>query len=200
MAYTKLGLYNLALRNLGITTSLQSPEGNDAKVVALNTYYEPAKNQTLKDADWNFARAYRTLALTESAKSDNPKYSYEYERPEDCLYSREVYAGIPGEKLQHEPASSYLTGKEVINTNVYGASLKYTRRIDEEALFSVDFGFALGWHLSYLIADSVGMASKKDYATKMYSYEIGKAIIANSNEGLDDTEEKEPDWMRDRNG
>ena len=198
MAYTELGIYNLALRNLGITTSLQSTKGNDSKVVALNTYYEPAKDQTLKDADWNFARAYRTMALTESAISDNPKYQIEYKRPDDCLYAREVYIGLPGEKNKFECASSYLTGKEVINSNAPSASLKYTRRIDNEAFFSVDFGKALGWHLSYLIADSVGMASKKENAAKMYAYEMSKAIVANSNEGLDDTEEKDAPWIGDR--
>lgn len=200
MAYTKLEIYNMALRNLAVTTTLQSTEGNDSKIVALNTYYETAKNQMLKDVDWNFARAYRTMALTKSAVSDNPQYTHEYERPEDCLLVREVYINKPGGDIDFECASSYPTGKEVINTNAYSASLKYTRRINNQAFFSVDFCNTLGWYLAFLIADSIGMSAKKESALKMYSYELSKAIVANSNEGRENIKEGSVSWMDDRNG
>lgn len=195
MAYTQLSIYNLALRNLGVTASIQSVEGNDAKVVALNTFYEMARDQTLKDADWNFARAYCTMSPTESGTSDNPKYEYEYDRPDNCIYTREVYLVKPGENLPFEPASSYSTGKEVINTNTYGASLVFTRRVTNEAFFPVDFVNALSWHLSFLICDAIGLAGKKENTTKTYSYMLSKAITSNANEGYDVVDEKDAPWI-----
>lgn len=198
MAFTKLSIFNKSLRNLGVTTSLQSDQGTDTKIVALNTYYDTAKDQTLKDADWNFARANRSMALTESAVSTNPKFIREYERPEDCLYIREVYISKPGERLKYEPASNFLTGKEVINTDAYPANLVYTRRIDQEAFFPVDFVTVLSWHLSMLICESIGMGAKREYATKMYAFELAKAITANINECNDAEEEKDAPWIEDR--
>ena len=194
MSYTKLQIYNLALWNLGVKTTLQKTEGVDPKVVALNLFYNLAVEQTLKDFDWSFARVRKDLALTESGKSENPFYRYEFAYPDDCLSAREIVSLDPSSNIDFEPATNSETMKLVINTNMPTAKLKYTRRVDKEAFFTSEFVMALSWYLAFLICDGIGFASKKENAMKIYASLFNRATVANASEGFEN-QEQDASWI-----
>lgn len=196
MSYTRLQIYNLALWNLGVKTTLQSTTGTDPKVVALNLFYDVALEQTLKDNDWNFARAYKDLALSSTGKSENPFYQYEFDYPNDCLSAREIVSLDPNTNIDFE-VSSNTSMKQVINTNVPTAKLKYTRRVDKEAFFTPEFVMALGWYLAFLICDGIGFGNKKENAMKIYVSLFNRAAVANACEGFENREQ-DASWIEAR--
>ena len=64
MNLTKAKIFNMALKNLRVSTGIYNINQTDKNTVVLNEYYDNAKEQVLKDYDWNFANSYRELALT----------------------------------------------------------------------------------------------------------------------------------------
>ena len=64
MNYTKAKIFNMALKNLRVSVSIQNPNQSDKNTIILNEFYDSAKEQVLKDFDWNFANSYRELTLT----------------------------------------------------------------------------------------------------------------------------------------
>ena len=56
MNYTKAKIFNIVLKNLRVTSSIQNANQNDKNTVVLNEFYETARDQVLKDFDWNFVK------------------------------------------------------------------------------------------------------------------------------------------------
>ena len=77
MNYTKAKVFNIALKNLRVSVSIQSANQTDKNTLVLNEFYDSAKEQVLKDFDWNFANSYRELSLTGNIPQ-NPKFLYEH--------------------------------------------------------------------------------------------------------------------------
>ena len=55
MNYTKAKIFNIVLKNLRVSVTIQNANQNDKNTVILNEFYDCAKEQVLKDFDWNFA-------------------------------------------------------------------------------------------------------------------------------------------------
>ena len=73
MNYTKSKIFNITLKNLRVSVGIQNSNQSDKNTVILNEFYDSAKEQVLKDFDWNFANSYRELALTGNIPQ-NPKF------------------------------------------------------------------------------------------------------------------------------
>lgn len=99
MNYTKAKIFNIALKNLRISVGIQNANQDDKNTIILNEFYELAKEQVLKDFDWNFANSYRELSLTGNIPS-NPKFLYEYDYPNDCLFAREIISYCDKELIE----------------------------------------------------------------------------------------------------
>lgn len=199
MEYTKKDIYNMALRNLRVTSSVSDADitaGTDSKVVTLNTYYAAAIEQTLKGTDWNFAEAYATLNIEYESKI--PNYTYAYDYPKDCIMPREIVTGVTTKKEPFKITTDYPSYKEVINTNIQNPLLRYTRNITNEKYFKSDFVMALSWYLSFLVAPSIGMASEQKNAYAVYTSMLGFAVASNGNED-NDIEEKSSEFLGARN-
>lgn len=193
MGFSKVQIYNLALANLGVTATIQSTTQAETKTITLNSFYEPALQQVLKDFDWNFARGYKQLTPTGN-ECLNPKYSYEYDYPNDCINAREIVTGATPDNIPFEIASNQL-GQVVINTNISPATLRYTKIVDKEAFFTSEFVMAFSWYLSFLVAESLtGNSGKREKALAIYNGLISSAQIANSTEGYEE-EQINVSWM-----
>ena len=194
MSFSKTNLYNITLKNLGIGVTVQSTTESNIYNSTLNTYYAVAKEQALKDFDWNFASTIRELTLTEN-DCENPRYTYQYDYPNDCVSARELI-NASNENIPFEVASNFITNTQVINTNITPASLRYTRRITDESEFTAEFLMAFSWYLAFLAAPSIASdaESKRNTAFKIYSGMVGKAQVSNANEGYDDFEKEAP-WV-----
>ena len=172
MNYTKAKIFNISLKNLRVSLSIQNANQTDK-----NT------EQVLKDFDWNFASVYRELSLTGNIPV-NPKYLYEYDYPNDCLFSRELISYTCNDALDFEIAAN-ITGQKVINTNVSPAVLRYTKLIDNEAFFPTEFATALSWYLAFLAAPAItGNRSIQSDCLSIYTSMLAKAKVINASEGL----------------
>lgn len=193
MNYTKAKIFNLALKNLRISQSLQSALQTDRNTVILNEYYESARDEVLKDFDWNFANAYRELTPTGNIPQ-NPHFLYEYDYPNDCLLAREIINGYSENIVEFEVAAAQNCQK-VISTNVSPAILRYTRIINNENFFTVEFAMALSWYLAFLSAPSVSAdRSLQSDCLNVYSAILKRAKVLNAQEGFLETKEDNK-WM-----
>ena len=182
MNYTKSKIFNITLKNLRVSVGIQNSNQSDKNTVILNEFYDSAKEQVLKDFDWNFANSYRELALTGNIPQ-NPKFLYEYDYPNDCLFAREIIPYVNKEIVEFEVGSN-VTGQKVINTNITPAVLRYTKSVDNETFFSTEFVMALCWYLAFLAAPAItGNRSIQSDCLSVYTSILAKAKTINASEG-----------------
>ena len=182
MNYTKAKIFNITLKNLRISVGIHNTNQTDKNTVILNEYYDTALEQVLKDFDWNFANSYRELSLT-GYIPQNPKYLYEFDYPNDCVFAREIVPYVSDEIVEFEVATNS-TGQKVINTNITPAILRYTKLVENETFFSSEFVAALCWYLAFLAAPAVtGNRAIQNDCLSVYSSMLAKAKALNASEG-----------------
>ena len=189
MNYTKAKIFNLALKNLRISQTLQSTMQTDRNTIILNEYYESARDEVLKDYDWNFANAYRELTPTGNI-SQNPYFLYEYDYPNDCLFAREIINSSDVKIIEFE-VSTTENMQKVINTNYSPAVLRYTKVMTNESFFPVEFAMALSWYLAFLSAPSISAnRNLQSDCLNVYSSVLKRAKMLNAQEGYLETKEE----------
>lgn len=182
MNYTKAKIFNMSLKNLRVSINIQNSNQTDKNTLILNEFYDVAREQVLKDFDWNFANSYRELSLTGNIPQ-NPKFLYEYDYPNDCVFAREIIPYVSCDLVEFEIASNS-TGQKVINTNQTPAILRYTKSVDNETFFSTEFVMALSWYLSFLAAPAVtGNRAIQSDCMNVYTHIIAKSKAMNASEG-----------------
>lgn len=192
-SYTKAKIFNMALKNLGVSVGVQGVDQNDRNTVVLNDYYDTAKEKVLMDHDWSFASTYRELTPTGNT-SINPKYSNVYDYPNNCVFVREIVTADETQKIEFEIAS-LSNGKRVILTNESPATIRYTRLVDEETYYPPNFAMALAWFLAFLTASSVtGARAKTSDCMQIYRQMLLEARTTDANEGVKEIEEG-CDWL-----
>ena len=190
MNYTKAKIFNITIKNLRVSVGIQNTNQTDKNTVVLNEFYESAKDQVLKDYDWNFANSYRELALTGNIPP-NPHFLYEYDYPNDCLFAREIVTYNDDEDIVEFEVSANSNGQKVINTNRTPVVLRYTKCIDNETFFSTEFVTALCWYLAFLSAPAItGNRSIQNDCLTVYNAMIAKAKNLNASEGYIKTPDK----------
>ncbi len=182
MNYTKSKIFNLTLKNLRVSVGIQNSNQTDRNTVVLNEFYDSAREQVLKDFDWNFANSYRELSFTGNIPQ-NPKFLYEFDYPNDCLFAREIVPYVNNEVVEFEVATN-ASGQKVINTNITPAVLRYTKSVDNEIFFSTEFVMALCWYLAFLSAPAItGNRSLQNDCLSIYRSMLIKAKTVNASEG-----------------
>lgn len=189
MNYTKAKIFNITLKNLRVSVGLQHTNQTDKNTIILNEFYESAKEQVLKDFDWNFANSYRELSLTGNIPQ-NPKFLYEYDYPNDCIFAREIIPYTDDDIVEFEVAANS-SGQKVINTNIIPAVLRYTKAIDNETFFSTEFVMALCWYMAFLAAPAItGNRTIQSDCLSIYTSILAKAKVLNASEGYVKSEER----------
>ena len=190
MNYTKSKIFNIALKNLRVSVGIQNANQTDKNTVVLNEFYDIAREQVLKDFDWNFANSYRELSLTGNIPQ-NPKFLYEYDYPNDCLFAREIVPYADTNDIVEFEIASNVSGQKVINTNKTPVVLRYTKNVDNETFFSTEFVTALCWYLAFLSAPAItGNRNIQNDCMTIYSNMIMKAKTLNASEGYVKTPDK----------
>ncbi len=196
MNFTKSKIFNIALKNLRVSVGIQNSNQSDKNTIVLNEFYESALEQVLKDFDWNFANSYRELSLTGNIPQ-NPKFLYEYDYPNDCVFAREIIPYADSDIVEFEIAANS-TGQRVINSNMTPAVLRYTKYVENETFFSSEFVMALCWYLSFLAAPAItGNRSIQSDCLAVYTSMLAKAKTLNASEGYIKTEER-CSWIDER--
>ena len=114
----------------------------------------------------------------------NPRFLYEYDYPNDCLFAREILPFSDNNIVEFEIAANN-KGQKVINTNLTPAILRYTKVTDNEINFSTEFAMALCWYLAFLAAPAItGNRSIQSDCLSIYTSILAKAKAINASEGF----------------
>lgn len=183
MAYSKVGIFNMALNHLGITAPLSTNSmDKDSRAIILNNFYETARDEVLKAFDWGFANTYKDLTLS-TTTSPNPKYPYVYDAPNDCIAARAIIDIQKGEEKKFEPFANSL-GEKSFLAKVECGRLRYTRRIENEVLFEPEFAITLSYYLAALTGETItGQQKRADSCMQKYEWKLSKAKQLNAQEG-----------------
>jgi len=183
MGYSKTKIFNIALHNLGITSVLQNTNQSDIKAITLSNYYDIARDTVLEVHEWSFANAYRDLS-TFIEDSPDPNYRYAFTYPNDCIAPRAVISPYDNKEKKCESAIGS-NGEKLIVANVDKGKLRYTKRIENETLFSASFAEALGFYLAYLAAQALtGSANKKNTNLQDYRMAIRQAVVCDARKSV----------------
>src|SRR4051812_30643205 len=124
-----LDICNMALSHLGVAVEVQDFDSDrSAAAQALRRFYEPTRDEVLRDFDWSFARKREPLALVET--DPNLDWTYSYRKPAGAVAIRSLPndAGIREETLSSRVAfdeGSDDTG-ELIFTDLTDSEVIYT--------------------------------------------------------------------------
>lgn len=189
MAYSKVGIFNMALNHLGITAPISTNSMNtDSKAIILSNFYETARDEVLKAFDWGFANAYKDLTLS-TEKSPNPKFPYVYDCPNDCIAARAIIDSVQGEEKKFEPYCNSL-GEKSLLSQIEGSRLRYTKRVDKEVFFEPEFAMVLSYYLAALAGETItGQQKKADGCMQKYEWKLNKAKQLNAQEGAAEDED-----------
>lgn len=195
----KIEIANRALIKIGespISSINQEPIGKIIEIV-----YNEVKTLLLSSYLWRFAIKRVVLAPLDE-KSENPRFKYKFQLPEDCLTLRGI---CDYNKFADLRDYRYTTGTryEIEGRNIYynedNLPISYIANIDE-SLFSVAFkeAFAnkMASELAIKVHQNVGLVQLFEQKFEMA---INEAI--NHNEIIADTEEMpENSWIAVREG
>lgn len=192
MAYSKEMIYNITLNNLGVSAVIQNTTETNPRTTVLNNQYELAKEQVMKDFDWNFLNRIRELTPS-TEESPDPRFHYAYDYPNDCIAARYLIDPYGGQYKKFEVTTDS-TGSKIIVCNIKPAKLSYTRDIASavpETYFTSEFVSALCFYLAFLCAETItGATDKKQSNYQAYQYALAKAKAMNANESTEKDEDE----------
>lgn len=192
MAYSREMIYNITLNNLGISAVIQNTTETNPRTTVLNNQYELAKEQVMKDFDWNFSNRVRELTPS-TEESPDPRFLYAYDYPNDCIAARYVIDPYDGQYKKFDVTTDS-SGSRIIVCNIKPAKLSYTKDIASavpETYFTSEFVSALCFYLAFLCAEPLtGSIDKKRSNYQAYQYALAKAKAMNANESTEKDEDE----------
>jgi hypothetical protein len=181
-------VFNLALSNISAKAFVNSPTENSNERKFCSANIDNAIDVVLSDHDWGFASSSEALALLkESTDAIPPRtpWIYEYMYPSTALVAREILRGSDNEKEVPFELALNNDGVKVLLCDKQSASLRFTKRLSNPALFSPKAIEVLGWKLATMIAISLTKNLKlKQNAEQEYSRSLARAQILDFNEGV----------------
>lgn len=193
---TEVSICNMALGHIKSksTIALLTEEGAEARICKL--YYAQARDETLEEFNWPFAKRFALLATVGTVPTG---WVYQYAYPTQCLAVRKV---LPiSRKLKPIPfelAHSDISDSIVILTDEEAAEIEYTKQITNTTLFSALYTSALSYKIaSYIAMPLSGKKELRDLALANFEVQISKARASVLNQSEKD-EDEDPDWIKAR--
>lgn len=174
MATTEVSICNIALGRVRAST-ISDLDEESPSAVQCRALYANRRDALLAGYAWRFARATRVLALKDE---DPDEWQYSYGYPNDCLRvhyilppdARHAFvtgSGISTPRIDWDPIPYEVAagddGARRIWTDHAEASIAYTKRVTDVALFDPLFEEALHWFLAIDLAIPLGGDSGKKY-------------------------------------
>lgn len=164
MAYSVLGIYNLALADLGVAKVDSTSESSTA-CNRINDVYQYVRDEVLEANDWNFAVT--RVLLTENAESPVQGFDYAYTLPADFLRLCEDDASDPPVYPNSLPyvIEALADGTKCLFTNYDNTSenlsIRYVRREENPARYSAVFCRTIAARLAAAVALPLTESLKK---------------------------------------
>lgn len=160
MSTSVVDIYNWALAAVGTRSRVQSTTEASNEAEACTIFYENVRDQILRSAPWDCARAYKRLA--QNAERDStidwvatdpaPGWTYAFALPADFIWPRFISTFARFE------LGISSTDQRVLYTNDAEPILCYTKRQTRVDLWDADLqaavGFALGAHICMKLTGS----------------------------------------------
>ena len=202
----QVGIYNMALAQIGVSRFIQSPTDTSVQTLTCNVWWESVRDQCLSDFPWAFAMRFNQLQLISKTV---PPWCYVYGYPSDCLTAR-VLMPTPGaiatapsgyftstvgtpspswvrewqtRKVPFQTVENEVGGGLAVATDLQFATLMYTAKVTTYTLWSPAFVNCLALLLASKIAGP--LSSNPKYATDLgRAYEVAllKAGASSMNE------------------
>jgi hypothetical protein len=198
---TDTEIANLALSHLGIGKTIANIDTERSQeAIACRTFFDLAKEATLRDFAWPFATKFAALALVEEDPTDEWAYSYRY--PSDCLMIRRIISGTRNDTRQSQ--APYKIGQDesgiILYTDKEDAEAEYTIRVTNNALYPSDFVLAFSFRLASYVAPRLTAGDPfklGDRAFQRYMMEItaAKSSVVNEEQA---EEEVQSEFIRAR--
>lgn len=184
---------NIALARLGVSRGISSLDEDSAEASLMKLVYDTARDRTLADFPWPFAR--KTVSLSLLA-AEHPSWEFVYRYPSDCLTAIDLLPeGGSGRGIETDLSLGVETpmvggGRRIpyamgadddgttLLTNEPGAVLAYTARITDTTQFPALFIDALAWRLAYDTA--MGLTADpnlQQMAKGEYRQAVGEAMV-----------------------
>lgn len=149
----QLGIYNLALRHLGLK-KVASISGADPSATACTDFFEPCRDDVFREHQWAFANVQATMIT--SAVDVPLGWDYAYVSPTtNCAAIWLVYNELTYDKKHeqefeemYDPAS----GTKIICTDLDDAYCEYTHVVSDISVWDNKFVMALSHRLAAEIA------------------------------------------------
>lgn len=197
MTTTVVDIYNWALAALGSRSRIQSPTEASVEAEKCSLFYDNVRDQVLRSAPWDCARAYKRLA--QSAERDDgldwvatdpaPGWRYAYALPSDFIWPRFISTFA---KFEMGISS---TNQRVIYTNDQSPILCYTKRQTRVDLWDADLAAAISFALGAHICASI--TGSNDKIRLVTGQAIDKILSARQNaaNAPDFQLETVPEWL-----
>jgi hypothetical protein len=178
----QIEICNVALSRVG-AGSIQALTEATREARACRTHYEMARDATLRDHDWQFARKRVVLALLSEA-FDGWTYGYAY--PADCIAARSILneaSTDPADAIAYEVGVNAAKSAKVVLTEQEDAILVYTALVTNTSIYDASFVDALAWRLASELAVPLRAdTALQDGFMKKYLMQLGSAKETGSNE------------------
>ncbi len=179
MAVSPVDICNVALGLLGaeFITALTDPS---KAAILCNTVYATIRDETLCDAEWNFAQVRAKLARLSTAPPFGFLYAYQIPTSPLCLRVNEIDPDDAVYTIEAD-AAGLLRTLQTDETTVF---VRYTAQITDPSLYSGSFILALATHIAAELAIPLTeLQSLADSMQKRYEARISRAMTTDSQEG-----------------
>jgi len=196
MATDEVGIYNLALSEVGAKSSVASVTEKSRAAELCNMWYQTTVETVLRAAPWPSATGIKRLALLKerdtslewAAADPDPGWQYAYSAPSDMLRPRYL-------STYERFSSSLYNNSPAIMTNVDKAILVYTKRQLQVGVWDPQLKLAIVQALAAHIAMPLqGKPARAQRAAEAANRMILEARQAAANED-EDQHESMPDWF-----
>jgi len=184
---SKTEICNMAIAHLGTGKRLSNVETENLQEAKMcRTFFNTARDATLRDFDWPFATKFKNLGLVQEFDQDQ-EWNYSYEYPADCIKARRILSGIRNDTRQSRaPFKIVLQDTDrLVYSDIEDAALEYTVLVTDPLFYPPDFIIALSYRLAMYISPTLTKGDPfrmKKNLEQLYEAEISRAQASSLNE------------------
>lgn len=172
MALSQVAICNLALSRIGSSRQISSLDENSTEARQSRALFEPMRDAVLEDFSWPFAT--KRVALAKVADDPNIEWTFSYRYPPDCMRVLYVLTGSTRLEDLIPFAFGLDDAGKLIFMDLDQASIAYTAKVTNVAVFPVAFASALAWR----IASELAMPLTKQPAIAAHAWDMYRSEVS----------------------
>jgi hypothetical protein len=156
MADSKTAIINMALRHLGQSEEITSPDEDSNAARSASRFWDMALRIALRGYDWPFAMKAEPLRLVTA--DPTPEWAWGYEYPLNCLKARRILSGLRTDNAQSVVPYKVQAGTRglMILTDQENAWLEFSFLQLDPSIYPAEFTMGLSYLLAFYMASAMG--------------------------------------------